>query len=178
MRILISILKYLGLLYLLIVSILFFVPKTNLYYLLEESILLPYQVKVINESFDDNGLGADISNLEIYYDGIFVSNIKDISLISLLIYSGVSIKDVKVDQMLKNLSFVDLKEVQLSHSILSPLKIAIEITGDAGEATGYLDIVDRGLHLVFKPNRKSRDYQPLLKYFKNKNGEYVYERNF
>lgn len=177
MKIIINIFKYLVISYLVLVSILFFVPKVNLYYF-GEKILSEYQTKILGEEFHDNGLGFDINNLEMYYNDVFVSNIGSFSFVSYIFYTTIDINTIKVDQMLKKFSVVDMESIQITHSVVDPIHLNISVESGVGSVSGYVDIVQQSLHLVFTPNKKSKEYKGVLKHFKLINGEYVHERNF
>jgi len=155
-------------------ALLFFMPKQELYYKLEES--LAKQDVRINEQHIDEGLfSLSLENADVYVKGIKVAHVKKLTFFTLLFYSEVKVKGVMLEESLKAVAPRQMDSAVARYSILSPLEAKVEARGSFGTIAGEVNLSKRILHLDFIEAKKIETLKNLLK--KGEKGWY-YETSF
>jgi len=157
-------------------SLIFFLPKENLYYLgLQE---LQYEKIIINsKTIKDEAFTLKIKDSVIFYDEIQALKIKDINLDVYLLSNTLKISDIALDEMLQQFLPSKIKTLELSYTILDPLVVNIKANLTQAKAYGVFDITTNTIILNIKPSRQFlKLYKELLKNMKKQtNGEYQIE---
>ena len=156
------------------VALIVFMPKEELYFSLEK--VLAKQGIEINESQISEGMfSLDLQDLTIYAKGIKVMTVEKVECFTLLFYTNVVIDNVSVDKALSSMIPEKIEKIQLTHSVLSPMKIQLKGEGSFGIANGYIDLPERKIHIDFDKSAKVGSLRRQLK--KGEEGWY-YETNY
>jgi hypothetical protein len=156
------------------VALIVFMPKEELYFSLEK--VLAKQGIEINEAKISEGMfSLDLQELTIYAKGIKVATVQEIQCFTLLFYTKITMDNISVDKALSSMIPVKLEKVQLTHSILLPMKVALTGEGDFGQVTGSIDLSERKIHIDFEKSEKLGSLRRQLK--KGEEGWY-YEINY
>jgi hypothetical protein len=121
------ILKFLTILVIFIYSLLFFLPKENIYYFALQK-LHNEKIDIKTKNIEDKYIGINLKNNIIKYEGIKVATIEGISFKTLFFKTDIKINDFKVQKSLKRFLPFDMKCIEISHNILNPLVIDIKLS--------------------------------------------------
>ncbi len=155
-------------------AILVLMPKQELYYKLEET-LLSQEVALNEKEIEEGFFGLSLKNVNVYVKGINVANIEEVNLFTLLFYSCVEVKGLQMDDSLKTMVPQETQKAFLRHSVLAPFSVSVEALGSFGSMTGEIDLNERKVHLDFNESKKLEMLKPQLK--KGEKG-WVYETSF
>ena len=157
-----------------LLSIMIFAPKRELYYLLENR-LAGQDIIIDNENIESGLLSLGLEHPVLYVKGIKVAEIEKVNLFTLLIYSRLSASTIKVDASLRRWIPGVIERVNIDYQLLSPNRLTLEIEGPFGRATGYLLLKKHLLHLDLTEEKELGAMKNLLK--KGEKGWY-YETSF
>jgi len=162
-----------------ILALMYFMPKQSIYYFAETE-LQNYNVVVSHEAVHDSGLSLEISNLDIYAEGIKSANIQELDISLFGLYNSINAKDIKLESVLESMLPLEINEVSVTYSILDPINVKLESEGAFGSISGGANIIDRKVVLLLKPSKLMlRKYRTTLRNFKKlESGEYEYVQNF
>lgn len=155
-------------------ALLVLMPKQELYYKLEET-LLSQEIALNEEVIDEGFFGLSLKNVNVYLKGINVANIEEINLFTLLFYSSVEVKGLHMDDSLKTMVPQETEKSVLGHSVMAPFTVSVEALGSFGSMTGEIDLKTRKVHLDFNESKKLDMLKPQLK--KGEKG-WIYETSF
>ena len=161
------------------VSLEFFTPKVQLFYLLEKEIQ-KFDVIVDEQSVEDRGFSLKLNKFDIYVKGIKSASIEELKLTPFLLYNSIEIKNIHLDDTMKSFIPLDIKSVDIQYSIFNPLNITLKAQGDFGEASANLNILEKKFFASLKASNimKTRFSQTLRVLKKSKEGGYTYEKSF
>jgi len=173
----VKILKFFAYSLFFLMMLLYFMPKQNLLFLLQEK-LQPYALTITQEQLDEKALSLELHNVDLSYEGVAVANIKDIVLQPLIASNSITATAITLAPFLRSYLPPDIASVRLSHQLLDPLHLSIEVKGDFGEAEGSYDLSSKRIVLILHPSKTFlRRYRKSLRYLKkNKEGGYFYEQ--
>ena len=162
-----------------IAMLIFFIPKISLYYFAEKQFMKPYSLIVSSEKLQDNGFSLTIKDAKITLKSIPSAEVKTIDIKVLALYNTISIKDIKLASMASSFVPLNIYNIDIKYTILNPLNITIKSSGDFGDVDGRVDIVKREIYITLKASQIMRSkFKTTLKVLKrDKNGEYIYEKN-
>jgi len=153
-------------------AIVLFMPKKELYYLLEQR-LAQKHIMITDESLREGPFSLTILHPVVRFNGAPVAHAERITLWSLLLYSKADIKAVAVAEGLP--TEVNASRMTAIHSILSPLRMRIEGQSSLGSVEGALDLQGRRLHLELAEGGNN---QALSAYLKKGEKGWYYESRF
>lgn len=163
-------------LYILIVLIVL-IPKEKLYFT-AESALEPYGITINGEQTSDYWLWFDAEGGEVMVDGLKMGTLERIRLVPAIIYNRLSITDIALSPQFSSFVPANIDSITLTYSILHPLSVRIESSGDFGVCRGSIDLVEQKIRIVFDATPQLRRY-PLLVYKLQQDEEgLVYEDSF
>ena len=164
--------KYaLGFILLLIVALVFFAPKKELYFLLEKQIAKE-GVVISGEQISQNPVGLKLQNPHIYYRGINSAKAKQITATVLLLFNRVEVRELQVDDSLYSMFPVAVQVARLDYLLWQPLKIKVLLKGNFGTAAGYYDILKRDLKIRLI---KAEDISAIKRHLKKDDRGWFYE---
>jgi hypothetical protein len=159
------------------ILILVFLPKQRIINLalmeLKDNKILLSSYKLSNKLFM-----FDVSNINLYYNGIQSVKIEQIYIKPYLIFDDIIIKDIKIDDSLSQFIPPSIELVKINYNILSPLNITINIYSKLYKIKGKFNILDKKLKLNINVSKKFKTEYPKIlnkiKYDKNTK-DYIYE---
>jgi hypothetical protein len=154
-------------------AILVFMPKKELYYALEHQ-LEKNAIEINEKNIKENLFGLDIKGADIFYDGVKLAKASDISFKTFLFYTKIDISKIDIDDSFKSMVPFRLNDINVTYSLLSPMRANVYANGDFGDVAGYIDF-NRTIHLDFVKVGNIKKLQRELK--KTENGWY-YESKF
>lgn len=169
--------KGLGLSLFFILSVIYLLPKINMYYALEEEIL-KYKVLNSKEALDDTGLSLEISNIEMSYDSIEVASIEDTKISIFGVYNIITSKNIQLTGLAASFVPINVYEVQIKYSIFNPLYLSATAHGDFGEAKAQVHLLENVLSIEVSPSQLmlEKNRVSLENFTKNDEGVYIYEK--
>ena len=127
-------------------AILLFMPKEEIYYTLENT-LLKQGIEINEESIEEGLLSLRIRNADIYVKGIQIASVEEVTFFTLLFYSRLDLNALKVDKSLQAFVPPDINSTVIMHSLLSPYKAFLTSKGSFGLAEGVVDLKSRDLRI-------------------------------
>jgi len=155
-------------------SLAIFAPKRELYYLLEER-LMQQDIIISNEEIDTGLFTLTLRHPELYFKGIRVADINEIRLFSLLFYSTVTVKEIKIDASLQKMLPGEIDKLTAGYRLWIPDIIVLDVLGSFGRADGVVSLNKRVVHIDLVEEKSIKTLKPLLK--KGEKGWY-YETAF
>ena len=173
-----KILKLFLYLFAFIVFFIIFLPKESFYNLLEKE-LEKNQIIVSNETKKDKPFSFSVLNADIFYQGINMAKVDDITFKTYLFQTKVIFKNINFLDTLSSFAPTPINEVIFEHSILDVNKINIKSSGTFGEVSGNIDILKREIKIELNATTLMKNsYSKLLLYMKLENERYVYVYKF
>ncbi len=171
-----SILAY-GLLAL--ITTLYFIPKTNLYYQLEHT-LQPYGIIVHDEHVDDRWLWLEVTNAQLYIQKIESLYIQKTRVMLFGGYNQIDFEDIILASTLGQFVPKGIKSAVFYHAIYNPLSIQGSIIGDFGQAEVRLNLYEGILTAKIEASElmKAHFSTTLQNFTRDKKGAYHYEYRF
>jgi len=155
-------------------AILLFMPKIDIYYTLENE-LSKQGIEINEKSIGEGVFSLLLEEVDVYVQGIKVVRVDEVNIFTLLFYSSLNIDAIKIDDSLKSFIPGTVDNVVVSHSIVSPFKVYINIIGSFGLADGTIDLTNNIVRLNFEDSEKLNSIKKELK--KDEKGWY-YEKSF
>ena len=151
-----------------------FMPKTELYYLLEKE-LVKYDVKLNEETIKEGIFSLELNGVKLFAKGIPIANIKKIEIMTLLGYTTFRIENIVFDELLATKAPKKIENIDIVHSILDVTHITINSNGTLGAVNGNVALVQRKVRVDFPKSKEIYKIRNFLK--KDKKGWY-YEKTF
>jgi hypothetical protein len=104
-----------------------------------------------------------------------VATIEEVKLATLLFYSCIELRALKVDDSLKTMVPQNTEKAVATYSILSPLEVLVDASGSFGAMSGSIDLSERNVRLDFNESKNIQMLKPQLR--KDEKG-WVYETSF
>jgi len=162
----------------LLMLIIIFLPKKNLYYLLETE-LLKHKVIISDETTEDMYAYLDIKSGTIYYDGIEAGLVGEIKVFPFLFANLVNINNASFSNELSNIIPQKIENLKIYYTLIDPLNINIDGNGDFGSIFGFINISSRELFLELTPSEVMHTkYRGILQKFKKVEERYVFSTKF
>ncbi len=172
------VLKFILFLIFILALIVAFLPKKNLYYLLEEE-LQKEKIAFSGEKIEDKLLYFEIRDAKIFYEDIEAGTLKRARVYPLFFWNMVEIEGISIDSDVARFVPKSTDFLRASHSIINPLKIQIEGVGDFGSLDGGVDILDRRVLLELNASSMmGTQYRNITSKMKQIDGKLVYEQSF
>ncbi|WP_457744494.1 hypothetical protein [Sulfurimonas sp.] len=175
----VKILKFLAYVLFFILALMYFMPKKNVYYLVEKE-LQTNNIVISHEKVIDTGLSLKLTNLDVSMESIESAHIGSVDISLFGLYNTVEVKNIKLTTVASSILPVKINDVNIKYSILNPLNVTLNAVGGFGSVRGYANILDRNITLILKPSKtmKQKYRTTLYGLRKKSNGEYEYVQNF
>jgi len=162
-----------------ILALIYFIPKSSVYYYVEKELEL-YNIILSQEEIVQNNFSLDINNAQVTYQKIDSAEIENIDVKIFLVYNSIDLVNVKLSSMASAFIPTKIDILNLKYSVINPLHIEVEASGEFGDVKGEIDVVDRNLSMILSPSELMlKKYKNSLKLFKkNEQGEYEYDKTF
>lgn len=160
-------------------ALMYFTPKTNLYYMLEKE-LVKHELIISDEKVSDKGFVLSLENAVIYMKDIESAQIKELDVKIFALYNAINVTDIKLSEVAGSFIPVKINNVDIRYSVINPLNIVIKAQGDFGEASGVVNILEKQLHLNVTPSEimKKRYRNTMRQLKKQEDGSYSYDKTF
>ncbi len=159
--------------------LLYFMPKVNLYYLLESQ-LKKEDVIVSNETLRERGFTLHISDADISLKSISTAIVTSTDINFFILYNKISLQDIQLSSTAKSFVPLHIDSIDVIYSFFNPLKINIYAKGEFGYLEGFFSLSSMNLHLRLKPSKImiQNNSNTLRSFKKEKNGEFSYDKSF
>jgi hypothetical protein len=156
------------------VLILVLAPKKQLYFMLQKQ-LAAQDIMITNGNINENPFGLSIEHPELYYKGIKVAEISNITLWTVLAYTHGNIDSVMFDPSLKSYLPEKIQNISFTHSVIKPLEASLAIKDNSMKGSGTANIKGKMFKFHFT---KLPPKSPISVYLKSNKGGWDYERRF
>lgn len=162
-----------------LLALVYFLPKSNLYYLAEHE-LQKQKVVISDEKITENIFSLELQNAKLSYAGVDATTIAKSKIKLFGFYNRVTFQDLNLSSMASSFVPLHVDSLEVKYTILNPLKVYLHSKGAFGEADAILYINDRNVTVLLKPSSlMQKEYANSMRQLKkNKNGEYEYAKNF
>lgn len=151
-----------GVLLLIWFVIIFFMPKEEIYFSLEQE-LAKNDIKLNEESRSEGVFSLSLENVTVYVKGIPLATIEELDIFTLLFYTSIHFETLMIDESLKTMTPTEIESLLISQTIWAPLDLTIKAEGPFGEARGSADLSARTLHIDFNDTKALGMLQSKLK---------------
>lgn len=174
----VRVLKYLFYLIFFIFVLIYFLPKENIYFYAEK-LLEKEKIVLSSEKVKDKGFCLSITDAIFSYESIEVANVKKLSINIFALYNSIKVDGVELTKAMGNYLPQNINEITIRYSIINPLFVTIQASGEFGNLSGDIDIYNAKMSLKLTPsNIMKNKYKNSLKYFKkDSSGEYHYDKS-
>jgi len=164
---------------LILVTVLYFIPKTNLYYKLEHT-LQPHEIVIHNEHVDDKWFWLEITDAQFYVQKLESLHIQKAQIMLFGVYNQVDIEGITLAPTLGHFVPKEIQTVKLSYALYNPLNVNATLVGNFGTAEIVLDLYEGLATTDIKASKlmKSRFSATLENFTRDKKGVYHYEYRF
>ncbi len=160
------------------ISIILFLPKESFYNLLEKE-LEKKQILISNETRKENLFDFQVSNADIFYQGINIARFDNLDFSSYFFYTKIALSNTHFLDSLTSFAPSPIEKVVIEYSILNINKIKINSVGLFGSLKADIDIFAKSIKIeLIASNEMKTSYSKLLKNMNYENERYIYEYKF
>ncbi len=162
-----------------LLTVLYFLPKTNLYYKLEHA-LQPQGIIVHNEHINDKWFWLEILDAELYLQKIESLRINRSTIMLFGIYNKINLEEITLAATPAQFVPKDIQLAQFRYGLHDPLNINATVLGDFGKAEIKLNLYERRITADVEASKlmKSEFSATLKNLTHDKKGGYHYEYRF
>ncbi len=162
-----------------LVTVLYFIPKTNLYYQLEHK-LQPHGIIIHDEHVDDRWFWLDITDAQLYVKKIESLHVNKTRVMLLGFYNRIDLADILLASTLGQFVPEKITNATLRYALYNPLNIKGTVLGDFGEAEVNIDLYEGLFTAEIKVSElmKTEFSSTLRNLIRDKKGVYHYEYRF
>ncbi len=173
-----KLLKFSTYLVIMFALIIFFLPKVNAYYLLE-NLVKEKHFYLTDEDAKDSGFSLDIHNTRVFLDELFLAEAKYITLNPWVIYNSIEVENIKLNEGFSAFMPGHIENLKAEYVFYQPTHISLKGKSKKDSFIGDVDLLERKvvihLHLDFKSEKR---FATALKQLKKEEGAYIYEYKF
>lgn len=169
--------RYFGYLVYVLVVIIVLIPKVELFRELE-STLASYDIHLSNESVHDRWLFVDVDSIDIVSGGIVLGSVEHLRLSPWLLSNTITLEHIRTGGDYKLFFPGEIEEFSLSYTPFNPLKVSLNGRGDFGECSGYIDLLEGKIYVVFEAVPQLRRYPLMMAKLRKQEEGLVYESTF
>lgn len=160
-----------------LLALMYFMPKSNIYYFLEHE-LDNYGVVINNEEVIDSGFSLNVLKADINVKSISSATIGSTNIKIFGVYNNISLEDIKLASVAASMVPTNVKRVDINYNIFNPFEVTANALGAFGEADVSFDLLEMSIHLKLNPSKKMlSSYSGTLRNLKKtKEGVYVYDK--
>lgn len=155
-------------------GLLLFMPRTELYYMLERE-LSKNEIRLNEQSIEESLFFLRVKEVTLYAKGIKVGTIEEINYFTLFFYNRIELEMFEVDELFKSKIPGETSEIVLSYHMFSPLTVSIDAKGSFGVIEGKIQLDENVVRLDLVEEKEIDMILPLLQ--KDEKGSY-YEKSF
>ena len=151
-------------------------PKVKLYFQVEQQLKKELKLNINNEKVKDNLLFLSISGADILSSGISVAKVKNVKIYPFLIVNHMSIENITMQKSIQKILNMKVRSVGVTHNILQPLKLSLDIELIANRLHGYVDLKTKKIKLFYK--QKINGFGMFRQYVQKTKDGYKLELSF
>jgi len=155
-------------------ALLLFMPKIQLYYLLEHN-LAKREIKLNESRISESPFGLRVTGMQVYFKGIPIAKIEKTEAVTLLFYNRISTAQITLDALLKEKFPASIEKLVFQYSLIDPLHIHISGSGSFGTLEGNYDLRAHKLHIDIAAGK---DIGMIGQWLKRGEKGYYYETSF
>ncbi len=165
--------------FLALITVLYFIPKTNLYYKLEH-ILQPHGIILHDEHVDDKRFWLEISNGRLYIQKLESLYVQRIQIMLFGVYNRVYFDDIMLASSLEQFVPKHIDTASVHYALYDPLNVRGNVLGDFGRADLDFDLYNGLFKADIEVSELMRSKFPttLENFTRDKQGVYHYEYHF
>ncbi len=162
-----------------IFALMVFIPKSSLYFSLEEKIKT-FDIVISKDTLQENIFSLNVQNLNISVKGIESGTAEEVDITLLLFYNSLKFKNIKLSSLVEAYLPSKIQELKVTYTVFNPLYVEVEAEGEFGEIEAEFDILERSLSVRLHPTDiMLKRYKKSIKMFKkSQEGDYVYAKSF
>ena len=171
--------KLLGYTLFFLLALIYFMPKSSLYYYAEEQ-LQKFKIVLSGEKIQEDIFSLKLHHTTISYDSVESASVQEIDMKIFFLYNSLQMQDIELSQMAAAFIPLHIDSVDVKYTLLNPLYVVTHSKGEFGEADIKISILDRNMSMVVVPSEMMlQKYQSTLHMLKkNEEGEYHYDKAF
>ncbi len=161
-----------------LLALMYFMPKQNLYYFVE-NLLVPHAIILSSEEVVDKGFTLDVNHATLSLKSIESATIEQIHFKMFALYNAISFENITLSSAIKSLVPQHVAMAEISYTLFDPFFINASLSGEFGEAQARLQIFEKTVHIELVPSDKMlKEYKTTLQNMsKTESGEYIYDKN-
>ncbi len=150
-------------------------PKENLYYLFEKE-LKKHNIIFSNEKIKESSFALKLSSLDVSFNKIPLSKIKEIDFNFLILYNSLEINSIFIKEGFSPILPSQIDSVYFSYSIFTPLTLNVKANGNFGKLIGRFSLSSNRLKLeLIESTLMQVKYKNILRKMKKEKKGYSYE---
>ena len=158
--------------------LIFFSPKVNLYYLLEE-FAVEQNIYISDEEAKDSGFSLHILNAKVYLDELFIAEAEDTQVSMWLVYNNFEVKNIDLNKGFSDFMPSYIKNIQVTHHIFNPTFLSLSGESSDSFFYGNVDLLNRIVQVHLRLGTKSeKKFKNSLRALEKEEGGYLYEYKF
>ena len=155
-------------------GVVLFMPKSQLYYKAEQ-LLNSKGIVIGNEKTIDSIGDFKIVHPVAYYQGADVARASKIDIKPLLLLNIITAENIEFTGVAKQFIKADINYLKANQSILKPYFVKLNLNGSFGEASGYIDIKKRLIHIDIT---KEKNIASIKRFLTKSEKGWQYESKF
>jgi len=170
--------KLLAYLVVMVILLILFLPKVNLYYAAEE-LLKKQNVYISDEEVYDSGFSLELVNAKVYFDKLELMQVEEIKLSPWVLYNVISLDKLDINEGFSDFLPQEISSFKAEHIFYNPTHL--KLSGESSDSFffGDVDILKRVLILHLRVGAQSeKRYKTLLRKLTKEEGGYYYEYKF
>ena len=162
-----------------LITVLYFIPKANLYYKLEHK-LQPHEIVIHNEHVDDRWFWLEITDAQLYVQKLESLYIQKTRIILFGVYNCIDLEGIKLASTFGHFLPTDIQTAKLSYAVYDPFNINATVVGDFGNAQITLNLYEglASANIKISKLMKSKFSATLENFTLDKEGVYHYKYHF
>ena len=158
----------------------YFIPKSNLYFLIQKEIK-QYKIELVTDKIINKYFSLLLEDINLKYKDLDVGTVSNLNFTTYLFKTDVIIKDIQLNTIVSKFVPAKIDSIKCKYDMLSPDKIYLDSVFKNGSCVGYIDIVQRVVKIKVILSKKliSKYRLTVMMLEKDKiEGEYTYEYKF
>lgn len=158
--------------------VIYFAPKENLYYLLEQK-LQPFAVIISDEKVIDSGFSLKLKDAKLYVQSVESADISEMEIKPFFVFNALHVSGIELAKISSSFAPTKIEKIDITQSLINPVVLHVSARGEFGEMSGSFNMLHNHLSAVVKPSELMlKNYKNSLRYFSiNEEGEYVYDKD-
>jgi len=170
--------KAIGYLVVMLLLLILFLPKINLYYAAEE-LMQKQNVYISDEETHDTGFALELLNAKVFFDKLELMKVDGIKVTSFLVYSSVTLNKIEINEGFSDFLPRDINLIEAKHVVYNPMHITLHGESDDSYFNGDIDLINKNMVIHLRVGAQSeKRYKTLLGKLKKEEGGYYYEYKF